>query len=35
MNLKDMKAVPSFGMKTLIYRDAAPGHHFQIALNML
>lgn len=35
INLKDMKAVPSFGMKTLTYHEAVPGHHFQIALNML
>jgi len=35
INLKDMKAVPSFGLKTLTYHEAVPGHHFQIALNML
>ncbi|WP_105255065.1 DUF885 domain-containing protein [Pseudoalteromonas sp. T1lg75] len=35
INLKDMAAVPSFGMKTLTYHEAVPGHHFQIALNML
>lgn len=35
INLKDMKAVPQFGMKTLTYHEAVPGHHFQIALNML
>ncbi|MEI5640909.1 MULTISPECIES: DUF885 domain-containing protein [unclassified Pseudoalteromonas] len=35
INLKDMKAVPRFGMKTLTYHEAVPGHHFQIALNML
>ncbi|BBN83756.1 Tat pathway signal protein [Pseudoalteromonas sp. A25] len=35
INLKDMKAVPSFAMKTLTYHEAVPGHHFQIALNML
>ncbi|WP_440056227.1 DUF885 domain-containing protein [Pseudoalteromonas sp. T1lg65] len=35
INLKDMKAVPSFGMKTLTYHEAVPGHHFQIALNLL
>lgn len=35
INLKDMNAVPSFGLKTLTYHEAVPGHHFQIALNML
>ncbi len=35
INLKDMKAVPSFAMKTLTYHEAVPGHHFQIALNLL
>ncbi|MFC0119406.1 DUF885 domain-containing protein [Pseudoalteromonas xiamenensis] len=35
INLKDMNAVPSFTLKTLTYHEAVPGHHFQIALNML
>ena len=35
INLKDMKAVPEFGMKTLTYHEAVPGHHFQLALNQL
>ncbi|GAB3034949.1 DUF885 domain-containing protein [Bowmanella dokdonensis] len=34
INLRDMAAVPSFGLKTLTYHEAVPGHHFQIALNM-
>ncbi|GGD74980.1 DUF885 domain-containing protein [Lacimicrobium alkaliphilum] len=34
INLRDMSAVPSFGLKTLTYHEAVPGHHFQIALNM-
>lgn len=34
INLKDMKAQPSFGLKTLTYHEAVPGHHFQISLNM-
>ena len=34
INLRDMGAVPSFGLKTLTYHEAVPGHHFQIALNM-
>ncbi|OUL58647.1 DUF885 domain-containing protein [Pseudoalteromonas ulvae] len=34
INLKDMKAQPSFSLKTLTYHEAAPGHHFQISLNM-
>ncbi len=34
INLRDMKATPSFGLKTLTYHEAVPGHHFQIALNM-
>lgn len=34
INLRDMKAVPKFGLKTLTYHEAVPGHHFQIALNM-
>ena len=34
INLYDMKSNPSFGLKTLTYHEAVPGHHFQIALNM-
>ena len=34
INLRDMEAVPKFGLKTLTYHEAVPGHHFQIALNM-
>jgi uncharacterized protein (DUF885 family) len=31
-NLYDMKATPKFGMRTLAYHEAVPGHHFQIAI---
>ncbi|MCY7293823.1 DUF885 domain-containing protein [Alteromonas sp. a30] len=34
INLRDMAAVPKFGLDTLTYHEAVPGHHFQIALNM-
>jgi len=34
INLRDMTEVPRFSLKTLTYHEAAPGHHFQIALNM-
>ncbi|RDV25581.1 DUF885 domain-containing protein [Alteromonas aestuariivivens] len=34
INLRDMAAVPKYGLKTLTYHEAVPGHHFQIALNM-
>ena len=34
INLRDMKANPKFGLKTLTYHEATPGHHWQIALNM-
>ena len=30
-NLRDVKEVPKFGMRTLTYHEATPGHHFQIA----
>ena len=33
-NLYDIKATPKFGMKTLAFHEAIPGHHFQIALNL-
>lgn len=35
INLKDMTSIPNFVLKTLTYHEAVPGHHFQIALNML
>ncbi len=34
INLFDMKSNPRFGLKTLTYHEAVPGHHFQVALNM-
>jgi uncharacterized protein (DUF885 family) len=34
INLRDMQAVPHFSLKTLVFHEAVPGHHFQIALNM-
>ncbi len=34
INLRDMKANPTFGLKTLTYHEANPGHHWQVALNM-
>jgi len=34
INLKDTHTNPKFGLKTLTYHEAIPGHHWQIALNM-
>ncbi len=34
INLRNMSEVPKFSLKTLTYHEAAPGHHFQIALNI-
>lgn len=31
-NLRDMKEVPKFGMRTLAVHEGVPGHHFQLAL---
>ncbi len=31
-NLRDMKEVHKFGMKTLAYHEGIPGHHFQISI---
>lgn len=31
-NLRDMKEVPKWGMKTLAYHEAIPGHHFQLTI---
>jgi uncharacterized protein (DUF885 family) len=30
-NLRNVDEIPKFGMKTLAYHEAVPGHHFQIA----
>ncbi|MFU8895789.1 MAG: DUF885 domain-containing protein [Gammaproteobacteria bacterium] len=32
INLRDMSELPRFGMRTLAYHEAIPGHHFQIAI---
>ena len=31
-NLRSVKEIPKYGMRTLAYHEAVPGHHFQIAL---
>ncbi|MFK8017618.1 MAG: DUF885 family protein [Gammaproteobacteria bacterium] len=31
-NMRDMKELPRFGMRTLSYHEAIPGHHYQTAL---
>jgi uncharacterized protein (DUF885 family) len=32
VNLRDVAEIPKFGMRTLAYHEAIPGHHFQVAL---
>jgi uncharacterized protein (DUF885 family) len=32
VNLRNVKEIPRFGMRTLAYHEAIPGHHFQIAV---
>ncbi len=31
-NLRSMAEIPKFGMRTLSYHEAIPGHHFQLAI---
>ncbi|MCF6301191.1 MAG: DUF885 domain-containing protein [Proteobacteria bacterium] len=31
-NLYDIKATPTYSMRTLAYHEAVPGHHFQLAI---
>ncbi|WP_395377394.1 DUF885 domain-containing protein [Marinicella sp. W31] len=33
INLRDMKMHPNYGLKTLTYHEAFPGHHLQMGLN--
>ena len=33
-NLYDIKQTPKYGMRTLTFHEAVPGHHFQLALNI-
>lgn len=33
-NLRDVKEIPTFGMRTLAYHEGVPGHHFQLATAM-
>jgi len=32
VNLGNVREIPKFGMRTLAYHEAIPGHHFQIAI---
>ncbi len=32
VNLRDVAEIPKYGMRTLAYHEAIPGHHFQIAI---
>ncbi|MCZ6727247.1 MAG: DUF885 domain-containing protein, partial [Acidobacteria bacterium] len=32
INLRSVEEIPKFGMRTLAYHEAIPGHHFQIAI---
>lgn len=32
VNLRSVKEIPKFGMRTLAYHEAIPGHHFQIGI---
>ncbi len=31
-NLRNVRDIPKFGMRTLAYHEAIPGHHLQIAI---
>lgn len=31
-NLYDIKATPTYGMRTMTYHEAVPGHHFQLSI---
>jgi uncharacterized protein (DUF885 family) len=33
-NLRDMKEVPQWGMKTIAYHEGIPGHHFQSSISL-
>ncbi|MGK0370881.1 MAG: hypothetical protein ACJAW1_001123, partial [Glaciecola sp.] len=33
-NLYDIKSTPKYGMRTLAYHEAIPGHHFQVSISM-
>ncbi len=32
VNLRDIKELPKFSMRTLVYHEGTPGHHFQLAV---